>query len=78
MIIGGGPVAIIAILLLVILYFYYDRSRLIADANKLKEDVEAKNAKLEKIIDDYYKGHVNITDALNGLKMVLIEIKAKL
>ena len=67
----GGPGAIIALLLVFIGILIWDRKRLV-------QDIEKKDNKLERIIDDYYKGHLTITEALNGLKIVLAEIKGKL
>ena len=40
--------------------------------------IEKKDEKLEKIVDDYYKGNITLSDALTSLKIVLYEIKAKL
>lgn len=45
---------------------------------RLVRQLEQKDEKIYKIIDDYSKNNITITEALNGLKMVLIEIKAKL
>lgn len=45
---------------------------------KLMKQLETKDEKIYKIIDDYSKNNITITEAMNGLKMVLIEIKAKL
>jgi len=42
------------------------------------KQLEKKDEKIYKIIDDYSKNNITITEAMNGLKMVLIEIKAKL
>ena len=50
---------------------FWDRIRLI-------KELEKKEAKLDKVIDDYYKGNISLTEALNGLKIVLAEIKGKL
>lgn len=68
---NGGPNAIIMLLLAFIGILIWDRKRLVAE-------IEKKDTKLEKIIDDYYRGHLTITEALNGLKVVLAEIKGKL
>lgn len=67
----GGPGAIIALLLGFIGILIWDRRRLV-------QEIEKKDTKLEKIIDDYYQGHITITEALNGLRIVLAEIKGKL
>lgn len=45
---------------------------------RLMKQLEAKDEKIYKIIDDYSKNNITITEALNSLKLVLIEIKAKL
>jgi hypothetical protein len=45
---------------------------------RLMKQLEKKDEKIYKIIDDYSKNNITITEAMNGLKMVLIEIKAKL
>ena len=69
--IEGGPPAVIAVLLLVIVGLIFERKRLLAELIK-------KDEKIDKIIDDYYKGNMTLSDALNSLKMVLYEIKSKL
>lgn len=68
---GGGPQAIIAILVLVIVLLVLDRRRLLADIHR-------KDAKIDQIIDDYYKGNLTLSEALNSLKIVLYEIKSKI
>lgn len=70
-IIGGGPEAIIAIAVGAIVFLVWERQRLI-------KIIEKKDEKLEKIVDDYYKGNITLSDALTSLKIVLYEIKAKL
>ena len=45
---------------------------------RLMKQLEKKDEKIYKIIEDYSKNNITITEALNGLKMVLIEIKAKI
>jgi hypothetical protein len=68
---GGGPQAIIAILLVIVAVLVMERRRLLADITR-------KDEKIEKIIDDYYKGNLTLTDALTSLKIVLYEIRSKL
>jgi len=68
---NGGPGGIIAILLLVMLAVVWDRHR------TLKE-VQKKDEKLDRIIEDYNEGLLTVTEAINGVKLVLAEIKAKI
>lgn len=68
---GGGPSAIIAVLLIIIIFLVLERRRLL-------KEIEKKDDKIDKIIDDYYKGNMTISEAFNSLKMVLFEIKSKL
>lgn len=68
---NGGPQAIIAVLLMVIIGLFLERRRLLGELLK-------KDEKIDKIIDDYYKGNMTLSDALNSLKSVLYEIKSKL
>ena len=68
---SGGPQAIIAILALIIVALLHDR-------HNLTEDIKAKDAKLDKIIDDYFKGSITLAEALNSLKVVLYELRASI
>jgi hypothetical protein len=70
-ILNGGPTAIIAVLVIVILALWFERKRLLGE-------VERKEEKIDKIIDDYAKGNVTLSEALNSLKFVLAEIKGKI
>lgn len=67
----GGQSSLIAVMIIVIaaLGWYCYR---------LMQQLEKKDEKIYKIIDDYSKNNLTIAEALNSLKMVLIEIKAKL
>lgn len=40
--------------------------------------LEQKDAKIELIINDYHKGNISLVEALNSLKMVMVEIKSRL
>lgn len=70
-VLAGGPTAVIAILLGVVAFLLWDRKRLVAS-------LEKKDAKIEQIITDYHKGNITLVEALNSLKMVMVEIKARL
>jgi hypothetical protein len=69
-ILQGGP-EIVAVLLLFIVLLLFDRKRLIADVNR-------KDARIDKIVDDYHSGNITISEAMNSLKMVLFELKSRL
>lgn len=65
---AGGPKAIIVILAIFCIGLFFERKRLL-------KEVASKDAKIDKIIDDYYKGNLTLAEALNSLKLVLYEIK---
>lgn len=67
----GGAGALTAVLMMII-------AGLSWIVFKLLKSNQTKDEKIYKIIDDYSKNNITITEALNSLKMVLIEIKAKL
>lgn len=69
--ISGGPGAVIAFLVVLILLLWFERRRLL-------EEIEKKDDKIDKIIEDYTKGNVTLSEALNSLKCVLYEIKGRL
>jgi hypothetical protein len=68
---AGGPQAFVAILALIVALLLLERRRLVADIQK-------KDDKIEKIIDDYYKGNLSLSEALTHLKLVLYEIKGRI
>lgn len=68
--IGGGPQGVIALLICAIVLLIIDRRR-------LSSEIERKDTKLDKIIDDYHSGNLTLAEALTSLKNVLYEIKAK-
>lgn len=68
---SGGPGAVMILLVAIIGWLLLDRK-------SLKDENIRKDAKFDKILDDYYRGNITITEALNSLKIVLAEIKGKL
>jgi len=69
--IAGGTSGVIALLLLIITGLLWDRRRVFSDNAK-------KDAKLDAMIDNYYKSNLAVGDALNSIKVVLAEISVKL
>jgi hypothetical protein len=67
----GGTSGVIALLLLIITGLLWDRRRVFADNAK-------KDAKLDAMIDNYYKSNMAVGEALNSIKIVLAEISVKL
>ncbi len=51
---------------------------LIRDRKRLEDELKRKDEKIEKIVDEYFKGNMTLTEALNSLKLVLFEIKGRL
>lgn len=51
---------------------------LLEERKKLIADNQKKDERIDKIIDDYHKGNLTLTEALNSLKLVLFEIKGRL
>ena len=45
---------------------------------RLGKTIERKDERIEKIIDDYHKGNTTLAEAFNQLRLVLVEIRAKL
>jgi hypothetical protein len=69
--IAGGTSGVISLLLLIITGLLWDRRRVFSDNAK-------KDAKLDAMIDNYYKSNIAVGEALNSIKVVLAEISVKL
>jgi hypothetical protein len=67
--VGGGAQAVTALLFMVIVAVCLDRKRLIAE-NKAKTD------RIDKIIDDYYKASLQVSEALVSIKQ-FIELRMR-
>jgi hypothetical protein len=68
---SGGQQGLLALLVAVVTGLLWDRHRLL-------KDVQNRTDKLDTIIDNYYKANLMVTEALNGLKIVLAEINVRL
>ena len=69
--VAGGTSGVISLLLLIITGLLWDRRRVFSDNAK-------KDAKLDAMIDNYYKSNMAVGEALNSIKIVLAEISARL
>ena len=69
--VAGGTSGVISLLLLIITGLLWDRRRVFSDNAK-------KDAKLDAMIDNYYKSNMAVGEALNSIKIVLAEISVKL
>lgn len=70
-IVSGGPGSVISFLLLGIGYLIWDR-------RNLTKSIEAKDDKLDKIINDYYRITLQVSETIKSLKEVLLEIRSRL
>lgn len=66
-----GPGAIIALLVLAIVLIWIDRNRLI-------KTIEKKDDRIDRIIDQYYAGHLSLTDALGHIESAMLEMAKRL
>lgn len=67
----GGPEAIIAILILVTILLLWERKRLL-------DLIARREEKIDAIVENYYQGNMTLTEALNGVKAVMQEVRLKL
>lgn len=77
----GGAAAVIAILFGVVGLLVWDRKRLIETLNQTTQRVyDAKDSEtksIKEIVDRYHKGNVDLVQALNEIKVVLVTIQAR-
>jgi dUTPase len=67
-VLAGGPSAIISILIAIIMAMAYVIYTLVGSATDREKRIDV-------IIDNYYKGNMDLTTAFNELKQVLYQIK---
>ena len=70
-ILAGGPQAIIALLLAGI-------AGLFVELRRMRGEISKKDDRIDHIVDQYHAGTISMTEALNALKLVLSELRAKL
>lgn len=77
-ILSGGSSAIIALLLIILVGAFFVIKYLLAQVKDRDEKITKADERYLRLIQDYYTSNSTVTDALNGVKMVLIEIRSKL
>ena len=76
---GGAP-AIITILFVIIAILAYDRKNLhkahLDTINLVYAAKDKEISSIKEIIDKYYQGNINLVNALNEIKTVLVTIQS--
>jgi hypothetical protein len=70
----GGPEAIMLILIGIIALLVWDRLGLI---KSMKENSSNYRTDINKVIEKYQDGQINVIQALNDIKLILVKIEAK-
>lgn len=75
----GGSAAVIAILAAVVAVLVWDRKSLVRELNDTTQKVyDAKDSEtksIREIVDRYHQGNLNLVQALNEIKIVLVSIQ---
>ena len=75
----GGSVAVIALLVIIVSVLILDRRHLaknITETTKLVYEAKDSETKsIKEIVDRYHQGHVDLVQALNEIKIVLVAIQ---
>ena len=77
-VLSGGSNAVIALLLFILIAAFFIIRYLLSELKRSNEDVSQANSRYLKLLETYHNSSADVTEALNGVKMVLIEIKSKL
>ncbi len=81
-IVSGGSDAIVSILFFLIIFLIWDRKRLIESLDKTTQKIfetkENEIKSIKEIVDRYHQGNLDLTHALNEIKMVLVSIQTNI
>lgn len=69
----GGPAAIFMVLMGVIALLIWDR---ISMVKALRENASLYREDINKVIDKYQEGQLNVIQALNEIRLILVKIEA--
>lgn len=75
---GGGPQIVMLLLLVMIGALFFERRRLLSLVDKKESEIGLKDARIEKVLEDYNQGNKTLTEAFTQLRILLAEIKGKL
>lgn len=75
----GGASAVIALLFAIVAVLVWDRKSLVKELNDTTQKVyDAKDSEtksIKEIVDKYHKGNLDLVQALNEIKIVLVTIQ---
>lgn len=78
-IVGGGAAGVIAILFGIVVVLILDHRSLSKDLNdailRVYDAKDSETQSIKEIIDNYHKGNLNLVQALNEIRIVLITIQ---
>lgn len=77
---AGGAAAVIAILFAAVIALIWDRKELmksvIETTQRVYDAKDSETKSIKEIVERYHKGNLDLVQALNEIKMVLITIQA--
>lgn len=75
----GGSAAIMAILFAIVVVLVYDRKSLSKEltdtTQKVYDAKDSETRSIKEIVDKYHKGNLDLVQALNEIKIVLVTIQ---
>lgn len=76
-----GPAPVIALMFAIIVALIYERISMLKTLNsttqKIIETKEQEAAHIREILDRYHQGNLNLVEALNEIKIVLITLQRR-
>ena len=77
----GGYVAVVTLLFAAIVVLIWDRMSLIRDIQmtiqKVYDAKDSETRSIKEIVDKYHQGNLDLVEALNEIKLVLVSIQSK-
>lgn len=75
----GGSSAVISLLFTIVVILLWDRKTLVKELNdsiqKVYEAKDSETQSIKEIVDRYHKGSLDLIQALNEIKIVLVTIQ---